>query len=358
MSQARLTHPIEGKDVAGLLNLLILKFVPGFLIIETKAAPNLTEYEHGGVTIRRKKHEQAYENSAEPWWPTGQSWDCTVTGIPGVERITLSAGTSSPGAAEIYNFYEIVADASLQQKMEIDWRAILLRHAIHDRRVGADTFMPQRWQDFFKTKRNLALTGAFDWLKEYRLALAEDTAPLLFKCENQNWLATSSENLLTIRGAFPADLKTTKETRQRNTTGTEPHGLELALRLLPTESRWSELFHEESDACFLDICWGEKIRQRAWQNGNWLMRQSIGASKWGGMRSAYWLQPFALAEAARFSLLAMFEIYGGGATMSFNPEENNTHNFYSVVGGIGPAEKSVFLAQLDSVLKKDGWQKE
>jgi len=139
--------------------------------------------------------------------------------------------------------------------------------------------------------------------------------------------------------------------------GAEPYGLELALNLLPGEHHWRELFHDD-DMCFLGAAWGDKVATRAWQNQNWLMRQSIGGNKWGGLRSAYWLQPVAFAEAARFSMLALFEIYGGGATLSFDPNVYNTQYFYTVVGGINPGEKSTFLSKLDTALKADSWETE
>gem|GEM_PF-3824247 len=31
------------------------------------------------------------------------------------------------------------------------------------------------------------------------------------------------------------------------------------------------------------------------------MRQSIGGNKWGGLRSAYWLQPVSFAESSRIA---------------------------------------------------------
>jgi hypothetical protein len=357
--RTRLIRPIDGAALPVLVQKLVCKFVSGFYLQQTVSEPTLVTYASHGVSIRRERHEHSYEDSVENWWPTSHWWECHISGIPGVEKFSLFAGTSSPGAEEVYNFFECAADSEVEQKLLNQWRVVQLEHLMLTLKVRHSTLMPQAWQDFFMKSRELTITGAFDWLREYRLAQGEDLAPLLFSCEGKNWLATADagEPAL-VRGALPADPDTVKATRQRSHTGAEPHGLELALRLLPNETGWSDLFHETEGDCFLSAAWGEKIPVKGWHNDKWLMRQSIGGNKWGGLRSAYWLQPYGIADAARFSMLAMFEIYGGGATMSFKPEENNTQYFYSVVSGINPAEKSAFLVHLDAVLEKDGWQKE
>lgn len=358
MERTRLIAPIPGDELAELLQRLIYSFVPGFRIVPKTDDPGLIEYENSGVSIRRVRRENSSENSEEPWWPTSNWWECHVAGIPAIGVFNLYAGTSSPGAAEIYNFYEFTADEGVRERFEIEWRKVQLNRAIKGRKAVHSELMPKEWRDSFSKNRNLAVTGSFDWLGAYRLTQAEDRPLLVIEFDGKSWLATDDGELLKVCGTIPADRKTMKETRQRRSKGAEPYGLELALKLLPGERDWRELFHENSDTCFLDAAWGEKMVCRAWHNERWLMRQSVGGNKWGGLRSAYWLQPLALKDAARFSFLAMFEIYGGGATLSYDVQQYNTQYFYTVVGGINAEEKSAFLIHLDQIMKADGYEKE
>lgn len=356
--RTRLARPITGQVLPDLLRDTISQLVPGFELHEVSSRDCKARYESHGVTVRISREEHSYADSDEPWWPANHWWECAVTGIPNIDRFTLSTGSAAPGADEVYNYYSVSGEVEATRRLENALRVVHLTWLIRGVKIVHSTLMPKAWQDFFMQKRELVLAGAFDWLKEYNLAQAEDISPLVIECEGKNWLATSEETSLIIRGAIPADSETKKETRHRTATGKEPPGLALAEKLLPEETGWSEFFPETTDVCFLGTAWGDEVVTRAWRNAHWLMRQSIGGNKWGGMRSVYWLQPMEFAEAARFSMLAMFEIYGGGATLSFNPDENNTQYFYTVVGGIDPSEKAAFLAQLENVLGADGWEKD
>ncbi len=356
--RTRLIRPITGEALPEILRDTVSGLVPGFELRKIFSGDYKAQYESLGVTIRIAREEHSYAESDEPWWPAHHWWECYVKGIPGIHKFCLSTGASSPGADEVYNFYSVTGEEKATHALETALRKAQLTRLTKGIKVVHSTLMPKAWQDFFMKKRDLALTGSFDWLKEYNLAQGEDIAPLVFECEGTNWLATTEAGEVFIRGPIPADRETKKETRQRSAKGGEPYGLELVQKLLPREIGWREAFAETTDSCFLSTVWGDEIKTRAWQSENWFMRQSVGGNKWGGMRSVYWLQPIDLAEAARFSLLAMFEIWGGGASLSFSKNQTNTQYFYTVVGGINPSEKAGFLTHLDKLLHAEGWRKE
>lgn len=356
--RARLIRPIYGEALPGILLEAITKVVPGFELHKVSGADYKVLYESHGVRIQISREEHSYAESDEPWWPSHHWWECQITGIPGIQKFSLSTGSSAPGADEVYNFCTLFGDEKVTNQLESALRKAQLGRLLKGAKVVHSTLMPESWQDFFMKKRELVFTGSFDWLKDYDLAQGEDLAPLVFECEGKNWLATSDAEFVIIRGAIPADRESRKETRQRSAKGVEIDGLVLAKKLLPEESGWSEAFAQTTDRCFLSTAWGDAVKTFAWQNENWLMRQSVGGNKWGGLRSVYWLQPIHLEDAARVSMLALFEIYGGGATLSFNPGEDNTQYFYTVVAGTDPAEKAEFLNSLDTVLGAGGWRRE
>ena len=91
-----------------------------------------------------------------------------------------------------------------------------------------------------------------------------------------------------------------------------------------------------------------------WESTNWIVRQATGSSKWGGIRSTYWIQRIDFDNPSDFSILMLFEIYGGGATMSVNLKERNTKRLYYTVTD-NNEESLNYRKRFEEHLKSKGW---